>query len=110
MKDFKSFVDNSNNGEKGKGIKLEDGALNIDGKKVELNGALLEEANEVAKKYSGADEGEILRAITRQAEESKRAGTLTNAELDSFYSRIAPVLDSAKRKKLKGIIERLKKI
>ena len=110
MKDFKSFVDNSNVGEKGRGVTIEDGEIKLNGKKVELSGAVLEEADEVAKRYSGADEGEIIREIMRQAEESKKAGTLSNAELDSFYTKIAPVLDAAKRKKLKSIIERLKKI
>lgn len=108
MKDFKSFVDNSNAG--GNGVTIEDGEIKVGGKKVEISGQILEEANEVAKRYSGADEGDIIREITRRAEEGKRAGTLTNADLDSFYSKIAPVLDASRRKKLKSIIERLKKI
>ena len=58
----------------------------------------------------GRGEGEILRAIYKEAERSRRAGTLSDAELDHFCAAVAPMLDAAKRKKLEQVIAKLKKI
>ena len=66
------------------------------------------EAQRVAADYNGRNEGELTRDIFARAAEGKKNGTLTNEQIDLFYSQFAPMLDSAKRKKLKKLIEQLK--
>ena len=65
-------------------------------------------ATMLAKAFNGKSEGQILQTIIAQAEQGKRDGTLTNADLDNFYSTVAPMIDGFKRKKLQQIIAKLK--
>ena len=62
----------------------------------------------MAKAFAGKSEGQILATIIAQAEQGKREGTLTNADLDNFYRTVAPLLDSFKRRKLQQVIAKLK--
>ncbi|MGN0815113.1 MAG: hypothetical protein ACI4MH_07765 [Candidatus Coproplasma sp.] len=64
----------------------------------------------LAKAFNGKSEGQILQTIIAQAEQGKREGTLTNADLDNFYATLSPLLDGFKRKKLQQIISKLKSI
>lgn len=64
----------------------------------------------IAAAYNGKSNADMLRGILSEAEKSKRAGTLSNEEIDRFYQSFAPMLDSSQRKRLKSIVERLKKI
>ena len=48
--------------------------------------------------------------VLSEAEKSKRAGTLSNEEIDGFYEQFSPLLDNAKRRQLKSVVERLKRI
>ena len=64
----------------------------------------------MAKAFQGKSEGQIWQTILEQAEQGKRNGTLTNADLDNFYSALAPLLDGFKKQKLKQIITKLKSI
>ena len=66
------------------------------------------EAQKAASRYNGRNENELIRDIFSRAAEGKRNGTLTNEQIDLFYSQFSPMLDSAKRKKLKKLIEQLK--
>lgn len=66
------------------------------------------EAQRIASAYNGKNEGELTRDIFARAAEGKRNGTLTNEQIDLFYSQFAPMLDAPKRKKLKKLIEQLK--
>ena len=70
--------------------------------------AWMDEANAVAAQYAGKGENEILRAIYARAVEGKRNGTLTNEQIDEFYARFSAMLDGAKKKRLKKLIEELK--
>ncbi len=97
MKDFKSFSD----GRDGKG-NSPDGGFEDD-KGVNM-------IKKVAAGMQGKSSGDIMRAVIEEAERGKRAGTLTNADLDNFYNLMAPTLDGFKRQKLKSIIARLKRI
>lgn len=65
---------------------------------------------QIASAYHGKSNAEMLKNILAQAEKSKRAGTLSNAEIDNFYQTFSPMLDSSQRKKLKTIVEKLKEI
>ena len=64
----------------------------------------------MARAFGGKSEAQVFKTILAQAEEGKRNGTLTNADIDNFYNTIAPMLDGFRRKKLKEIIARLKAI
>ena len=71
-------------------------------------------AEELTKKlasaYNGKSNMEMMKGILAEAEKSKRAGTLSNEELENFYKTFSPMLDSAQRKKLRAIIDKLKDI
>ena len=97
MKDFKSFSD----GRDGKGNSPDGGFENDKGVNM---------IKKVAAGRQGKSSGDIMRAVIEEAERGKRAGTLTNADLDNFYNLMAPTLDGFKRQKLKSIIARLKRI
>lgn len=74
-------------------------------------GASAEElTKKIASSYNGKSNAEILRGILTEAEKSKRAGTLSNAEIDAFYQSFAPMLGAAQRKQLLEVVERLKKL
>ena len=64
----------------------------------------------VASAYEGKSSMDMMRGILSEAEKSKRAGTLTNAEIDEFYAQFAPMLDEGQRKQLEGVVQRLKDI
>lgn len=64
----------------------------------------------IASAYNGRSNADMLRSILAEAEKSKRAGTLSNEEIESFYQSFSPMLDSSQRKKLRVIVEKLKEI
>ena len=97
MKDFKNYVPDDKNGR-------QTGAQSGD---VEQTVNL---AAAMAKAFQGKSEGQIWQTILEQAEQGKRNGTLTNADLDNFYNALAPLLDGFKKQKLKQIITKLKAI
>lgn len=69
---------------------------------------LLREAEDVLKAFGGRADGDILKEIYARALEGKRNGTLTNEQIDFFCERLSPMLDGAKRKRLKALAEKLK--
>ena len=73
-------------------------------------GGLFETVTRIAKYLDGKNQNDLLRAIYREAEKGKRAGTLSNAEIDGFVTLLSPALDDKKRKYLRKIAEELKKI
>ncbi len=70
----------------------------------------LKEADALLKEYGGRSEGEILSAIYARAVQGKREGTLTNEQIDAFYDRFSPLLDAFKKKRLKKLVEQLKRM
>ena len=72
------------------------------------------EAAALAKKalnaYNGRSEGAVLAEIVREAERMKRAGTLSDADLEAFYAQFSPLLDGGQQRKFRAVIERLKRI
>ncbi len=60
--------------------------------------------------YDGKSNMEMLRSILAEAEKSKRAGTLSNEEIEGFYQTFSPMLDGFQRRQLRNIVERLKEI
>ena len=65
---------------------------------------------QIASAYHGKSNGDMLKSILAEAEKSKRAGTLSNEEIENFYQTFSAMLDSGQRKKLRAIVEKLKKI
>ncbi len=78
--------------------------------KAEGEGDISDLAQRLTAAFAGKGEGDILRAIYAEAEKSRKAGTLSDAELDQFYNALSPMLDGAKRKKLAFVIAKLKKM
>ena len=64
----------------------------------------------LAAAYNGKSNLSMLKSILEEAERSKRAGTLTNAEIDDFYNSFSPMLDASQRKRLRAVVEKLKSI
>lgn len=81
-----------------------------DGRKEDGEGDVADLARRLTAAFQGKGEGDILRAIYAEAERGRKNGTLTDAELDNFYSALSPMLDGSKRKKLAYVIARLKKM
>ncbi len=90
MQDFNKFSENRN--------------------KSEDNGSVFDFVKSVAKKFDGKSEKELFTAVYNEAEKRKRAGTLSNAEVDNFVKTLSPFLDQEKRKILHKISEEIKKI
>lgn len=71
-------------------------------------------ASELTKKIAAAYDGKssagMWMEILAEAEKSKRAGTLTNEEIDEFYNQFAPLLEESQRKMLAALVEKLKSI
>lgn len=91
-----------------------EGGQKKDEKQTERGGAGVEStinlAATIAAAMNGKSQGQLLQTIVAQAEQGKRDGTLTNADLDNFYNVVSPMLDGFRRKKLQQIITRLKRI
>ena len=111
MKDFKSYTQ-SGGGSTGA---AQSGGANKANNTTSTGGSAnydqtVNMATMLAKAFNGKSEGQILQTIIAQAEQGKREGTLTNADLDNFYNTLAPLLDGFKRQKLRQIILKLKSI
>ena len=65
---------------------------------------------QIVSAYNGKSNADMWKNILAEAEKSRRNGTLSDEEIDAFYMAFSPMLDSAQHKKLKQIVERLKKI
>ncbi len=67
-------------------------------------------AKKIAAAYNGKSNAAMLKNILEEAERSKRAGTLSNEEIESFYQSFSPMLNGFQKKQLRAVIERLKEI
>ena len=67
-------------------------------------------AKKIASAYHGRSNADMLKSILLEAEKSKRAGTLSNDEIENFYQTFSPMLDTTQRKRLRAIVEKLKEI
>ena len=77
----------------------------------QAQGASAEElTKKIAAAYHGKSNADMMRSILSEAEKSKRAGTLSNEEIENFYQTFAPMLDTAQRKRLRAVVEKLKTV
>lgn len=67
-------------------------------------------AMKIMQSFNGKSEADLLKAIYKEAEKNRKAGVLSDSEIDDFYNTLAPMLDSAKRKKLLAVVKNLKEI
>ena len=88
MKDFKNYS----------------GADGRPPEKPDINNTV-ELAKIISRAMNGKNQNQIMRTIIAEAERGKREGRLTNADLDSFYNTLYPMLDGAKRQKLTEVID-----
>lgn len=99
---------NDPNGQQGNPVERNGGSSQNKGDPA-LNNTV-EMAKIITRAMNGKSTAQIMHTIIAEAERGKREGTLTNADLDGFYSALSPLLDGVKRKKLKQVIDRLKEI
>ena len=69
---------------------------------------LMREAEKAIGSVKGKSENDVIREIYERAAKGKRDGTLTNEQIDAFYNRFSSMLDPARKKKLKKLVEKLK--
>ncbi len=67
-------------------------------------------AKRLAAAYNGKSNLSMLRSILEEAEKSKKAGTLSNAEIERFYQSFSPMLNGYQKRQLREVVERLKQI
>ncbi len=73
-------------------------------------GTAEELTKKIAAAYNGKSNAAMLQSILEEAERGKRAGTLSNEEIEAFYQSFAPMLDGFQRKRLRAVVQRLKEI
>ncbi len=77
----------------------------------QAGGASAEELTKrLAVAYNGKSNMSMLKSILEEAEKSKRAGTLSNAEIEQFYQSFSPMLNGFQKRQLREVVEKLKKI
>ncbi len=64
----------------------------------------------IASAYNGKSNADMLKSILAEAEKSKRAGTLSNEEIEAFYRNFSPMLNGFQRKQLRSVVDKLKDI
>ena len=64
----------------------------------------------IASAYQGKSNADVWKSILAEAEKSKRAGTLSNEEIEQFYQSFAPMLSVIQRKQLRVVVDKLKSI
>ncbi len=73
-----------------------------------------ETAAELTKKIAAAYDGKsgagIWLQILAEAEKSKRAGTLSNSDIDEFYRQFEPMLSGEQKEQLRSVVQRLKEL
>jgi hypothetical protein len=81
---------------------------------VESNSRQEQSAAELTKKIASAYDGQsgagMWLQILSEAEKAKRAGRLSNDEIDEFYAQFAPMLNAAQKKQLGDVVQKLKEI
>lgn len=72
------------------------------------NGNIFDFVKDIAAKYDGKSESELLSAVIEETKKGKAEGRLTNQDIDAFAATLYPFLDDKKKKILNGIINQIK--
>lgn len=111
MNDFKSYsANNGSNGGKTQPKTPPAGNAHPSVPPAGSADSAVEMAKIIAAAMNGKSTAQVMHTIVSEAERGKREGRLTNNDLDNFYNAVYPILDGAKRRKLKEIIAKLKAI
>lgn len=92
MQDFNDYVKNGN------------------GESRKDNQSIIDMVTKMAKSFDGKSESELIKAIFDEAKKRKKAGTLSNEEIDGFYNMLYPMMDDRQRKMLTKIVGELKRL
>ncbi len=77
----------------------------------DVDSATAEElTKKIAAAYNGKSNMSMLKSILEEAEKSKRAGTLSNEEIEEFYKSFSPMLNGFQRRQLRSVVDKLKQI
>lgn len=76
----------------------------------ELSGDARKMVSDFLMQYNGKSEAELMDTIMKTATEYRRAGRLSDADIDGFYQMLSPMLDKKKREKLDEVVRALKNI
>lgn len=60
------------------------------------------------KKYEGKSESELMAELLKTTKEGKQKGQLSNAQIDDFYQKAAPMMDDEMKKRLDMLINLMK--
>ena len=101
MKTFKEYTSNPERQNAKQGTEQAQGAQTADAEQL---------TRRIAAAYNGKSNADMWRSIAAEAERSRRAGTLTDEDIDAFYQTFSPMLDTYQRKRLQAIVEKLKKM
>lgn len=106
-RDLRSF-------KKGKGPSLSKNDVKAAAKKANINIGNVDDneirsLEETISEYENKSEGELMSDLDRMISEGRKNGTFTDDMLDSFMKNVAPMMDSAQRKKLENIARTIKK-
>lgn len=64
--------------------------------------------SEFASRYEGKSGEELIAAIIKEAERSKKNGTLKDEDIDKFAETISPMLNGRQKRLLLSVIEKIK--
>lgn len=109
--DFVSDTKESGNGGSGSngGMGGTNGGFGSNGGAQGMNGAAFDMLKNIAGRYEGASESELISAILAEAMKSRAAGTLSDSEIDSFVAQVSPMLTAAQRSRLNAVVAKIKK-
>lgn len=94
MQDFNDFIKNGNGGEEN----------------FSENQNVIDMVTKMAKQFDGKSQQDLIKVVFEEAKKRKKAGTLSNSEIDGFYNMLYPMLDDKQRKMLSKIVSDLKRI
>jgi len=100
--DFKSYINNNPNLNK---EKAKTQAENVSASEKEK---IAETVEDMAKKYEGKSEEELMSDILKRAAQGKQDGSIDFNQLDNMTQKIAPMLNSEQQEKLSYIMNLIK--
>lgn len=81
---------------------------NISADLEKINGGDIKGVEETVAKYQDKNENELLGDLGEAINNGRKDGTFSDDMLDSFMKSVSPMMDSAQRKKLDGIVKMIK--
>lgn len=72
------------------------------------NDSAFEMLKNISAKYEGASRSELLSAIFAEAARARKAGTLSDSEIEKFVASVSPMLSKSQKEQLEEVVERIK--